>query len=101
MSTFINRYEDAEERKFVNDVYFLMENASEDDSRKVAEKILKDMKIKKIDDRVQSLIKQIELEQDPNKKINLSQELSKLVKEKHNINNKNLLNDDDEGEYDE
>lgn len=100
MSTFINHYEDAEERKFVSDVYFLMENASEEDSRKVAEIILKDMKIKKVDDRVQQLIKEIEIEQDPNKKINLSQELSKLVKEKHNINNKNLLNDD-EGDYDE
>ncbi|MCQ2748868.1 MAG: DNA primase [Clostridia bacterium] len=101
MSTFINHYEDAEERKFVNDVYFLMENASEDDSRKVAEIILKDMRIKKVDDRVQTLIKQIEVEQDPTKKVNLSQELSKLIKEKHDINNKSLLSDDDEGEYDE
>ncbi len=99
MSTFVNRYEDAEERKFVNDVYFLMENASEEDSRKVAEIILKDMKIKKVEDRVQTLIKQIDEESDPNKKINLSQELSKLIKEKHNINNKNLLNDD-EGDLD-
>lgn len=91
MAIFLNHYESLEEQDSVMAIFADMKMVDEVKERKIAEKILKDMRIRKLDDEIDNCKEAITNAKDSESITEITLKMTELIKEKHNVNNKNIL----------